>query len=176
MVYRLESFDPKILKTLGKGVNRQNNIDSVDKCLTSGIKPIPNIILGFPDETFASVKNTITALIELGIHAKPHFATAAGSEWFNTFKDEIIKQYNGNLENYVLDLGDATKITATILQNLLIELIGLQQIIANKDLRNLELSEKYTSKRMHSSAVLFEENPSWNFDPVKEKDPNFLRV
>ena len=52
-----------------------------------------------------------------------------------------------------------------------IELIGLQQIIANKDLRNLELSEKYTSKRMQSPAVLFEENPSWNFDPVKEKGP-----
>ena len=173
LVYGLESFDPKILKSLGKGVNRQNNIDSVDKCLASGIKPIPNIILGFPDETFASVRNTITALIELGIHAKPHFATAyPGSEWFNTFKDEIIKQYNGNLENYVLDLGDATKITATICKNFTsIELIGLQQIIANKDLRNLELSEKYTSKRMKSSAALFEENPSWNFDPVKEKTP-----
>ena len=57
LVYGLESFDPKILKSLGKGVNRQNNIDSVDKCLASGIKPIPNIILGFPDETFASVRN-----------------------------------------------------------------------------------------------------------------------
>ena len=62
------------------------------------------------------------------------------------------------------------QITATICKNFTsIELIGLQQIIANKDLRNLELSENTPQKR--SPAVLFEENPSWNFDPVKEKTP-----
>ena len=173
LVYGLESFDPSILKTLGKGVNRQNNIESVDICLGSGIKPIPNIILGFPDETYESVKNTISALIELGIYAKPHFATAyPGSEWFNTFRDEIIKQYNGNLEDYVLDLGDATKITATICKNFTsIELLGLQQIIADKDLRNLELSNRYAATRQQSPDPMFKEKPSWNFDPKKEKTP-----
>ena len=85
LVYGLESFDPKILKNLGKGTNRANNIRSVGQCMDTGIIPVPNIIIGFPEETFESIRNTITALIELGIHAKPHFATAyPGSEWYYT--------------------------------------------------------------------------------------------
>lgn len=173
LVYGLESFDPGILKTLGKGSNRKNNIDSVGMCLESGISPIPNIILGFPDETYASVRNTITALIELGIHAKPHFATAyPGSEWFNSFRHEIEKQYNGQLEDYVLDLGDATKITGTICKNFTpVELFGLQQIIATKDLRNLDLSEAYTRQTRKDDVQLFIETPAWNFEPVKKKTP-----
>ena len=173
LVYGLESFDPKILKDLGKGSTRKNNIESVGVCLNSGIKPIPNIIVGFPDETYDSVRNTISALIELGIHAKPHFATAyPGSEWFNAFKHEIIKQYNGNLENYILDLGDATKITATISKHFTpAELLGLQTLIANKDLRNLGLSEQYANKTKDISTSFFGENPEWNFKASKEKTP-----
>ena len=83
LVYGLESFDQNILKNLGKGSNRKNNISSIRICLDSGIIPVPNIIIGFPEETFDSIRNPITALIELGIHAKPHFATAyPGSEWY----------------------------------------------------------------------------------------------
>ena len=171
LVYGLESFDPGILKTLGKGSNRANNIDSVEVCLDSGIKPIPNIIVGFPDETYKSIRNTIEALIELQIHAKPHFATAyPGSEWFNDYKTEITKQYNGNLEDYVLDLGDASKITATIAKNFTsIELLGLQQIIADRDLRNLDQAENYTKLFRKQNTTLFSENPAENFEKSKKK-------
>lgn len=173
LVYGLESFDPKILKGLGKGTNRSNNISSVDICMASGIKPIPNIMLGFPDETYESVRNTITALIELGIHAKPHFATAyPGSEWFNTFKDSLTEQYGGSLEKYVLDLGDATKITGTISKYFTpVELLGLQKIVHDKDLRNLELTEKYSPSRLDLDQAIMEEKPQWNFEPVKKKTP-----
>ena len=46
LVYGLESFDPKILKGLGKGTNRANNISSVDVCMSSGIKPITEHYVG----------------------------------------------------------------------------------------------------------------------------------
>ena len=144
LVYGLESFDPGILKNLGKGTNRANNIQAVRDTIAAGIAPIPNIILGFPEETFASVRNTITALIELGIHAKPHFATAyPGSEWYYSYKENIIEQYAGNLEAYIADLGDATKITATISENFTgVELMGLQEVVAKRDLRLLAAFEK----------------------------------
>ena len=173
LVYGLESFDPGILKMLGKGTNRANNISSVGICLESGIKPIPNIMLGFPEETYDSVENTITALIELGIHAKPHFATAyPGSEWFNSFRDGLTEQYDGDLEQYVLDLGDATKITGTISKNFTpVELLGLQKIIHDKDLRNLALTKKYAKSRPGSDRPIVEEKPKWNFEPVKKKTP-----
>ena len=149
LVYGLESFDPHILKHLGKGTSRANNIQAVRDTLAAGIAPIPNIILGFPEETFESVRNTITALIELGIHAKPHFATAyPGSEWYYTYKESIREQYAGNLEAYILDLGDATKITATISENFTaIELLGLQEIVAKRDLRLLAHAERVAVKR-----------------------------
>ena len=96
---------------------------------------------------FSINKNDLTnlSLIKLGIHAKPHLATAyPGSEWYYKYKDSIVEQYSGDLEKYILDLGDATKITATISHKFTaMEILGLQEIVAQRDLRLLELSEKH---------------------------------
>ena len=155
LVYGLESFDARILKNLGKGTTVQRNIDSVGECLKSGIIPIPNIIIGFPEEDFESIRNTINALVRLGIHAKPHFATPyPGSEWYYTYKDSIKEQYNGDLESYIKDLGDATKITAVISHNFVgIELLGLQEIIAKRNVRLLDQAEKHWQGRVVPVAI-----------------------
>ena len=174
LVYGLESFDPNILKNLGKGSNRKNNISSVSICMESGIIPVPNIIIiGFPDETFESIRNTITALIGLGIHAKPHFATAyPGSEWYYKYKNAIIKQYNGSLENYILDLGDASSISGTISENFsAIELIGLQELVAKRDLRSLDLAEKHFNKSRIKDYKIHESEESFNFIPKRLNGP-----
>ena len=168
LVYGLESFDPTILKKLGKGTSRQNNIDCIGDTMRTGIIPIPNIILGFPEETFESVRNTITALIRLGIHARPHFATAyPGSEWYYAYKEQIRAQYAGDLEAYVADLGDATKITGTISHNFSpMELLGLQDIVAKRDLRLLDLSEAaYQPRKLRAPAE------SFNFRPKRQPGP-----
>jgi radical SAM superfamily enzyme YgiQ (UPF0313 family) len=169
LVYGLESFDPGILKNLGKGTTRQKNIDSVGICMASGIIPIPNIIIGFPEETYESVRNTVTALIKLGIHAKPHFATAyPGSEWYYSYKESIRRQYDGDLEAYISDLGDATKITATISHRFTgVELLGLQEIVAKRDLRLLALAEKAAVPR----GTMHEPQPSFNFRPKRLPGP-----
>lgn len=169
LVYGLESFDPLILKRLGKGTNRENNLRAVRETLAAGIAPIPNIIIGFPEETFGSIRNTITGLQELGIHAKPHFATAyPGSEWYYAYKDAIIEQYAGSLEDYILDLGDATKITATISENFSgIELLGLQDIVAHRDLRRLALAERVSVDR----APLVRRSAPSNFKPSRQAGP-----
>jgi anaerobic magnesium-protoporphyrin IX monomethyl ester cyclase len=165
LVYGLESFDPKILKNLGKGSNRKNNIRSVGECMSTGIIPVPNIIIGFPEETFESIRNTISALIELGIHAKPHFATAyPGSEWYYSYKSSIIKQYDGDLEAYIKDLGDATKITGTISHNFTgVELLGLQEIVSTRNLRLLDQFEANYTPR----STLVEKHTSINFHAGK---------
>ena len=169
LVYGLESFDPAILKKLGKGTTRENNLRSVGDCLSTGIIPVPNFILGFPDETLESVRNTLSGLIELGIHCKPHFATAyPGSEWYYSYKDSIVAQYGGNLEQYILDLGDASKITGTISKNFNgVELLGLQQIMAQRNMRLLDLFEKSYQPR----ADLVTAKPSFNFQAKKLPGP-----
>jgi len=113
--------------------------------MKSGIKPIPNIIIGFPEESFESIRATMDSHLKLGIHCKPHFATAyPGSEWYYVYKDSIINQYDGDLEKYILDLGDATKLTGTISHRFSpMDLLGLQQIVALRDLRLLSLSESH---------------------------------
>ncbi len=145
LVYGLESFDPYILKNLGKGSNQRANIESIGMTLESGIAPLPNIIIGFPEESFQSMRTTLEWMIKLGIHAKPHFATPyPGSEWYYTYKDSIIEQYHGNLEAFVEDLADASKITAVISHKFSgMQLLGLQQIIAKRDLRLLDQAEKH---------------------------------
>jgi radical SAM superfamily enzyme YgiQ (UPF0313 family) len=171
LVYGLESFDPQILKNLGKGTTVQKNIDSVHTCMKSGIIPIPNIMIGFPEESFESVRNTINSLIKLGIHARPHFATAyPGSEWYYAYKESIKAQYNGNLEDYIKDLGDASKITGVISQNFTgLELLGLQEIVAQWNLRVLDQAELNWARAESKFVALPQE--STNFKRKKINGP-----
>ncbi|MDO6426455.1 radical SAM protein [Thalassotalea sp. 1_MG-2023] len=173
LVYGLESFDPTVLRNLGKGSNARKNKQSIATCLASGIKPIPNIIIGFPEESFESVRNTIEALVELGITAKPHFATAyPGSEWYYAYKDSIMEQYDQDLEAYIMDLGDASKITATISHEFSpMQLLGLQQIVYLKDLRLLDLSEQHWAPVQEKLAPVIQPKMSFNLKTVKEAGP-----
>lgn len=178
LVYGLESFDPNILKNLGKGSNARKNFNSIATCLDSGIKPIPNIIIGFPEESFESVRNTITAIKELGITAKPHFATPyPGSEWYYQYKDSILEQYSGDLEAYIMDLGDASKITAVISHEFsALQLLGLQQIVYLKDLRLLAQSEQHWGNAQSLTQPVAAPKVTFNLKPLREAGPLAIPV
>jgi radical SAM superfamily enzyme YgiQ (UPF0313 family) len=131
LVYGYESFSPHIMKVLGKGATPKTNIRSFFWTLESGIRPIPNQIIGFPAEDFVSIRQNLVAWKKLGLVVKPFFATPyPGSEWFHVYRKSIEAQYGGDLEAFVLDLGDATKITATICHNFnAVELLGLREMM-----------------------------------------------
>ena len=139
--------------------------------MKSGIIPIPNIIIGFPEETFDSVRNTITALMELGIHARPHFATPyPGSEWYYTYKDSIIEQYGGDLEQYIKELGDASSITAVISHKFTaMDLMGLQEIVTQRNLRVLDQAEKHWGRENAEPVAV--PKSMFNFRRKKIKGP-----
>ena len=145
LVYGIESFDPVILKTLGKGVNQKHNLEAPRICMESGIIPLPNIIIVIPQEYLQRVRTTIESLIKLGINIKPHYANPyPGSEWYYSYKESILQQYDGDLEKFISDLGDASKITAIISHKFSpVQLLGLQQIVMQRDLRLLDLAEKH---------------------------------
>ena len=138
--YGLESFSDEILKTIGKGTDVRHNEDAIIMTLKAGIRPIPNQIVGFPDETFESIIANVEAWERLGIQSYPFFATPyPGSEWYFSFKDKILEQYNGNLEDFLLDLGDATKLTAVISKNFnAVELLGLRELMVNRDVKRIK--------------------------------------
>lgn len=138
--YGFESFSDDILKSIGKGATVQINEQALKWTIEAGIRPIPNQIIGFPDESFESMKTTVSAWSRLGIKSYPFLATAyPGSEWYVEYKERILSQYGGNLEAFLLDLGDATKITAVISRKFnAVELLGLRELMVNNDLRRIE--------------------------------------
>lgn len=146
--YGLESFSSRVLKNIGKGATPENNIRAVKMTMEAGIRPIPNQIIGFPDEFFDSIIDSIKWWQLLGIKANPFFATPyPGSEWFYTYKKKILEQYDGDLEAFILDLGDATKITAVISENFnAVELLGLRELMVQGDVKRILEYEKVWRK------------------------------
>jgi radical SAM superfamily enzyme YgiQ (UPF0313 family) len=144
LVYGYESFAPHVLKTIGKGASRETNLRSFFWTLESGIRPVPNQIIGFPNEDFKSIRMNLEAWEELGIVVKPHFATPyPGSEWFTVYRKKLEEQYGGDLEAFILDLGDASKITGVISKNFsAVELVGLRDMMLNSDYRHIDEYER----------------------------------
>lgn len=142
--YGLESFSDDILKSINKNSTARMNETAIIETMNAGIRPIPNQIIGFPEESFESIRCNIQAWEKLGIRAYPFFATPyPGSEWYFAYKEKILAQYDGNLENFLLDLGDATKITAVISNNFsAVELLGLRELMVNKDQKRIDEYEK----------------------------------
>ncbi len=139
LVYGYESFSKQILKRLGKGSTRETNLQSFFWTLESGIRPIPNQIIGFPTEDFDSLRDDMDAWKRLGIVVKPFFATPyPGSEWFHTYRESILEQYAGDMEAFLCDLGDATSVTAVISHNFnAVELYGLRELMIKFDYKRI---------------------------------------
>jgi radical SAM superfamily enzyme YgiQ (UPF0313 family) len=144
LLYGYESFSDRILRNLGKGTTAELNERSLRWTIEAGIRPIPNQIMGFPDEFFDSIRDSVHAWERMGIQVKPFFATPyPGSEWYYTYMDRILEQYHGALEAFLLDLGDATKITAVISENFnAVELLGLRELMVNRDLKHIDEYER----------------------------------
>lgn len=145
LIYGYESFAPHVMKTIGKGATPKTNMRSFFWTLESGIRPIPNQIIGFPNEDFKAIYENMDAWKKLGIVVKPFFATPyPGSEWFTVYRQWIEEQYDGDLEKYILDLGDATRITAIISHNFnAVELLGLRELMMNFDYKRIKEYEHY---------------------------------
>lgn len=142
--YGLESFNSRVLKNIGKGTTPEKNREAIKMTLEAGIRPIPNQIIGFPDEFFDSIYDDMKAWEEMGIVCYPFLATAyPGSEWYTIYKDRICEQYDGDLEAFISDLDDATKISANISENFsTIELLGLRELMVSFNIRKIKQFEK----------------------------------
>jgi radical SAM superfamily enzyme YgiQ (UPF0313 family) len=149
LVYGYESFSPQVLKRLGKGATPETNIKSFFWTMEAGIRPIPNQIIGFPSEDFDSLRDDMRAWERLGIVVKPFFATPyPGSAWYHVYKDRILEQYDGDLDRFLLDLGDATRVTAVISEHFnAVELYGLRELMINFDYRRIAEYEREWNAR-----------------------------
>ena len=75
-------------------------------------------------------------------------------------------------EKYIMDLGDASSITASISERFSpYELIGLQEIVYRRDLRLLDIAEKHWNKRFATDHKVLHSNEMENFFPSKIATP-----
>ena len=156
LVYGYESFSKQVLKRLGKGSTPETNIRSFFWTLEAGIRPIPNQIIGFPTEDFDSIRDSMKAWKKLGIIVKPFFATPyPGSEWYHVYKDWILQQYENDLEKFLLDLGDATRVTANICHNFdPVELYGLRELMVSFNYKRIaEYEAKWRQQHPSQDAI-----------------------
>jgi anaerobic magnesium-protoporphyrin IX monomethyl ester cyclase len=144
LVYGYESFSDHVMKTIGKGATPQTNLRSFFWTLEAGIRPIPNQIIGFPADDFESIRANMDAWDKLGMMVKPHLCTPyPGSEWFTVYRKAIEEQYDGNLEEFLLDLGDATRVSAIISHNFnAVELVALREMMVNRNRRRIDEYER----------------------------------
>ena len=94
----------------------------------------------------------------------------------------ILEQYGGELETFIADLGDASKITATISHNFSpAQLLGLQQIVMQRDIRLLDQTEKHWNEADAYVKPLAVPKSSFNMvskkvqAPIEEK-PKVVKV
>ncbi|PYQ03548.1 MAG: B12-binding domain-containing radical SAM protein [Acidobacteria bacterium] len=162
LVYGYESFSARVMKTIGKGATPETNERSLRWTLDAGIRPIPNQMIGFPDEDFDSLRDNVHAWNRLGLQVKPFFATPyPGTEWYQKYKDRILEQYDGDLEAFLLDVGDATRVTAVISKKFnAVELYGLRELMVLRDLNRIARYEDEWN-RLHPVDPLAEEKKAW---------------
>lgn len=87
--YAPESGAPSVLRRIKKRVNLDRMMDSIRIAISEGIEVKVNIILGFPDETFAEVRESyafLARLAKIGVEAASifPFCPYPGSEIFQT--------------------------------------------------------------------------------------------
>jgi radical SAM superfamily enzyme YgiQ (UPF0313 family) len=162
LVYGYETFSPRVMKTVGKGATPESNERSLRWTLEAGIRPIPNQMMGFPDDDFDSLRDNVHAWNRLGLQVKPFFATPyPGTEWYQLYKDRILAQYGGDLEAFLLDVGDATRVTAVISKKFnAVELYGLRELMVQRDLKRLAQYEEEWN-RVHPVDPLANEKREW---------------
>ena len=162
LVYGYETFSARVMKTIGKGATPEANERSLRWTLEAGIRPIPNQMIGFPDEDFDSLRDNVLAWNRLGLQVKPFFATPyPGTEWYQKYKSRILEQYDGDLEAFLLDLGDATRLTAVISKKFnAVEIYGLRELMVQRDLKRLAEYEAEWN-RLHPVDPLAEEKAAW---------------
>ncbi|MBU1568828.1 MAG: B12-binding domain-containing radical SAM protein [Proteobacteria bacterium] len=105
-----ESADPYILKRMNKKNKPEQMSQAIKACQSFDITPNCTWIMGYPGETRASLRCTAKFILKHGLSQKNMFVATAypGTNLFEEVKDKIFTVY-GSLQEYVLDLDDATK-------------------------------------------------------------------
>ncbi|MCK5192529.1 MAG: B12-binding domain-containing radical SAM protein [Desulfobulbaceae bacterium] len=106
-----ESADVDVLKNMNKKNPPEQMSKAVKLCQEVFITPNCTWIMGYPGESRESLRRTARFIMEHNLSQKNMFVATAypGTDFFEGVKDKILTTF-GTMENYVLELDDATKV------------------------------------------------------------------
>ncbi|MCX6666560.1 MAG: radical SAM protein [Euryarchaeota archaeon] len=137
----LESMNNDILKIdIIKGSTPQRNAKVFDECIKTGVYPITNFTMGYPNETVQSIYDITKFIKEKNIECGPFFVTPYPmTGLFERCKEKILNEF-GSLEEFVKKCEDDVSLDFVV--NLTkfndAELLGLRQMVMNHDLDQIK--------------------------------------
>lgn len=90
--FGFESGSEAILKSIKKNITPAQMIDAVDRCLSVGIKPVGNFMIGFPDDTHETIAETsalLSRLKKLGAYASVVTLTPFPGTYIYDHREEL---------------------------------------------------------------------------------------
>lgn len=157
--------DRILLKDIGKGTTRAHNQHAVDCMRRVGMRPLMTFQIGFPSETIDDILETTHFFVVNNIKSDCFLDTPyVGTKYFNDYYEFILRQYDPSIEKdsplekklaaeelFLIDLDDATDLSATVSQHFSgVELLGLKALVANNDMRRI-CNFAHESGRTHAA-------------------------
>ncbi len=104
LLYSLESSSPEILKAMNKHVNLDQFRKQTAIIKKAGIHVATSLVVGYPQETVETIKDTFDVCISSGINPSTgYLLPQPGTEIYDWAKQQ---GYIDNVEEYLLALGD----------------------------------------------------------------------
>lgn len=132
--YSLESGNPEILKSMGKRLTVENFVNQKKTLDKAGIKTFTSLVIGYPQETIETIKQTFDICYDLNIYPSVgYLLPQPATPMFEVARE---KGYVDDMESFLMQMGDRqdlrynlTNIQDEILIN---EVKGHLQRISNK--------------------------------------------
>ncbi|MBN1994976.1 MAG: radical SAM protein [Anaerolineae bacterium] len=102
--YSLESGNPEILKTMNKKLKVEDFKKQKRALDKAGIKTFTSLVLGYPQETVETLKDTFDVCYELNLYSSAgYLLPQPGTPMFEVAKQ---KGFADDLESYLMQMGD----------------------------------------------------------------------
>ncbi|MBW2675241.1 MAG: hypothetical protein JRD89_17825, partial [Deltaproteobacteria bacterium] len=107
---------------------------AIDATMRAGITPIVTYMMGYPTEKAEDIIATVEFWKRNMMAVRPFFITPyPGTELFLEHRERILEQHGGDMERFLMSLGDATDLSANISPWNDVELLGLREMMVMQD-------------------------------------------